>query len=97
MRKHILFVLLSLFIGSQMAVAQDHVTNIRAKQQDKMVTITYDLNVRSDVRLFISIDVEFHLGFLFVKNHGDVMVVPKESVYLMIEIDPRGNELQFSH
>lgn len=56
MRKPILFVLLSLFIGSQMAVAQDHVTNIRAKQQDKMVTITYDLNVRSDVRLFISID-----------------------------------------
>ena len=56
MRKPILFVLLSLFIGSQMAVAQDHVTNIRAKQQDKMVTITYDLNVRSDVHLFISID-----------------------------------------
>ena len=40
----------------QMAVAQEHVTNIRAKQNDKMVTITYDLNLRSDVRLFISID-----------------------------------------
>ena len=39
-----------------MAVAQDHVTNIRAVQNDKMVTITYDLNLRSDVRLFISID-----------------------------------------
>lgn len=56
MRKPILFVLLSLFIGSQMAVAQDHVTNIRAVQNDKMVTITYDLNVRSDVRLLISLD-----------------------------------------
>ena len=39
-----------------MAVAQDHVTNIRAKQEDKMVTIRYDLNVRSDVKLLISID-----------------------------------------
>ena len=56
MRKHILLVILGLFVGLQMAVAQDHVTNIRAVQNDKMVTITYDLNVRSDVRLFISID-----------------------------------------
>ena len=56
MKKHILLVLLSLLLGSQFAMAQDHVTNIRAVQNDKMVTITYDLNVRSDVRLFISID-----------------------------------------
>ena len=56
MKKHTLFVLLSILFGSQIAVAQDHVTNIRAVQNDKMVTITYDLNVRSDVRLFISID-----------------------------------------
>ena len=56
MKKHTVLVILGLFIGSQMAVAQDHVTNIRAKQNDKMVTITYDLNLRSDVRLFISID-----------------------------------------
>ena len=40
----------------QSLMAQEHVTNIRAVQYDKMVTITYDLNVRSDVRLFISID-----------------------------------------
>ena len=56
MRKHTLLILLAFFVGSQIAVAQDHVTNIRAKQNDKMVTITYDLNLRSDVRLFISID-----------------------------------------
>jgi len=37
-------------------VAQDHVTNIRAKQEDKMVTIRYDLSVRSQVDLLISID-----------------------------------------
>lgn len=37
-------------------MAQDHVTNIHAVQNDKMVTITYDLNLRSDVRLLISID-----------------------------------------
>lgn len=37
-------------------MAQDHVTNIRAKQEDKMVTIRYDLSVRSDVKLLISID-----------------------------------------
>ncbi len=45
-----------LLIGVQSLMAQEHVTNIRAVQNDKMVTITYDLNVRSDVRLFISID-----------------------------------------
>jgi hypothetical protein len=56
MKKHTLLVLLSLLLGSQMALAQDHVTNIRAVQNDKMVTITYDLNTRSDVRLFISLD-----------------------------------------
>lgn len=57
MKKHTILLILScLLIGMQMAVAQDHVTNIRAKQNDKMVTITYDLNLRSDVRLFISID-----------------------------------------
>ena len=56
MRKHTIFILLAFFVGSQMAVAQDHVTNIRAKQEDKMVTIRYDLNVRSDVKLLISID-----------------------------------------
>lgn len=56
MKKYTLLVLLSLLLGSQIAVAQDHVTNIRAKQNDKMVTITYDLNLRSNVRLFISLD-----------------------------------------
>ena len=57
MKKHTLLILLGLLIGSQVAMAQqDNVTNIRAVQQDKMVTITYDLKVRSDVRLLISID-----------------------------------------
>lgn len=37
-------------------MAQDHVTNIHAKQEDKTVTIRYDLSVRSDVKLLISID-----------------------------------------
>ena len=45
-----------LIIGVQSLMAQEHVTNIRAVQEDKMVTITYDLKVRSDVRLLISID-----------------------------------------
>lgn len=56
MKKHIILLVACLFIGLQIAVAQEHVTNIRAQQNDKMVTITYDLNVRSDVRLFISLD-----------------------------------------
>ena len=45
-----------LLIGMQSLMAQEHVTNIRAVQNDKMVTITYDLKVRSEVRLLISID-----------------------------------------
>jgi len=44
----------------QSLMAQEHVTNIRAVQNDKMVTISYDLNVRSDVRLLISIDDGAH-------------------------------------
>lgn len=57
MRKRILLMTLGLLVGSQIALAQqDNVTNIRAVQEDKMVTITYDLKVRSDVRLLISID-----------------------------------------
>ena len=57
MRKRILLMTLGLLVGSQIALAQqDNVTNIRAVQEDKMVTITYDLKTRSDVRLLISID-----------------------------------------
>jgi hypothetical protein len=66
MKKYTLLVL-GLLVASYMAVAQDHVTNIRAVQNDKMVTITYDLNVRSDVRLLISIDDG--------KNYTDTMKV----------------------
>ena len=57
MKKSTLLLILCLLMGLQFAVAQqDNVTNIRAKQNDKMVTITYDLKTRSDVRLLISID-----------------------------------------
>lgn len=49
-----------LLMGAQTLMAQDHVTNIRAKQEDKMVTIKYDLSVRSDVKLLISIDDGLH-------------------------------------
>ena len=45
-----------LILGVQSLMAQDNVTNIRAKQEDKMVTIKYDLKVRSQVDLLISID-----------------------------------------
>ena len=45
-----------LSIGVQTIMAQENVTNIRAVQNDKMVTITYDLKTRSDVRFLISID-----------------------------------------
>ena len=53
-----IFLMAALWIlGVQSLMAQqDNVTNIRAKQEDKIVTITYDLKTRSDVRLLISID-----------------------------------------
>lgn len=56
MKKHTLLILSCLLMGMQMAVAQEHVTNIRAKQEDKMVTIRYDLSVRSEVKLLVSLD-----------------------------------------
>lgn len=45
-----------LLMGAQTLMAQEHVTNIRAKQEDKMVTIKYDLSTRSEVKLLISVD-----------------------------------------
>lgn len=56
MKPRRLLAIVLLLIGVQTLMAQDHVTNIRAVQNDKMVTITYDLKVRSEVRLLISID-----------------------------------------
>ena len=56
MKTRRLIAALLLLMGAQALMAQDHVTNIRAKQEDKMVTIKYDLSTRSDVRLLISID-----------------------------------------
>lgn len=56
MKTRKLMIALLLLMGAQAAMAQDHVTNIRAKQEDKMVTVKYDLAVRSEVKLLISID-----------------------------------------
>ncbi len=56
MKTRIILATILLLMGAQALMAQDHVTNIRAKQEDKMVTIKYDLSVRSDVKLLISID-----------------------------------------
>ena len=56
MKKHTLLLFLCLLIGSHIALAQDHVSNIRAKQEDKVVVIKYDLKVRSDVKLLVSLD-----------------------------------------
>lgn len=56
MKTRRLFAIILLILGAQTLMAQEHVTNIRAQQQDKMVTIKYDLSIRSDVRLLISID-----------------------------------------
>ena len=56
MRTRRLIIAMLLLIGSQAIVAQNHVTNIRAKQEDKIVTIKYDLSVRSEVILLISLD-----------------------------------------
>lgn len=67
MKTRKLLATLLLLIGAQTLMAQDHVTNIRAVQNDKMVTITYDLNLRSEVRLLISIDDG--------KNYTDTMKV----------------------
>lgn len=56
MKKRRLIVAILLLMGAQTLMAQEHVTNIRAKQEDKMVTIKYDLSTRSEVKLLISVD-----------------------------------------
>ena len=60
MRTRRLIIAMLLLMGAQTLVAQDHVTNIRAKQEDKIVTIRYDLSVRSEVILLISLDSGQH-------------------------------------
>lgn len=54
--KRVLTTALCLLMGMAALYAQEHVTNIRAKQEDKMVTIKYDLKVQSDVKMLISLD-----------------------------------------
>ena len=54
-RRLILATLLIMGVQSLMA-QQDNVTNIRAKQEDKMVTVKYDLSTRCEVKMLISID-----------------------------------------
>lgn len=56
MKTRRLLAIILLAMGTQALMAQDPVTNIRAKQEDKTVTIKYDLNVRSEVKLLISLD-----------------------------------------
>ncbi len=56
MKTRRLIVAILLLMGAQTLMAQEHVTNIRAKQEDKMVTIKYDLSTRSEVKLLISVD-----------------------------------------
>lgn len=56
MKKRRLIAAILLLMGAQTLMAQEHVTNIRAKQEDKMVTIKYDLSTRSEVKLLISVD-----------------------------------------
>ena len=56
MKMRRLIVAILLLMGAQTLMAQEHVTNIRAKQEDKMVTIKYDLSTRSEVKLLISVD-----------------------------------------
>ena len=53
--KGIIILVLVLAI-SIVAKSQDHVTNIRIEQQDKMVVIKYDLKIRSEVKLLVSLD-----------------------------------------
>ena len=55
MKTRILLAVILLTIGVNL-MAQEHVTNIRATQDDKTVTIKYDLKVRSQVNLLISLD-----------------------------------------
>lgn len=56
MKTRILLVVACLMVGLQIANAQEHVYNIRATQQDKIVKIIYDLKTRSEVKMLISLD-----------------------------------------
>ena len=56
MKTRYLLAAILLIIGVQTLMAQENVSNIHAVQNDKMVTITYDLKTKSEVRLLISID-----------------------------------------
>ena len=56
MKTRRLIAVLLLLMGAQAVMAQDHVTNIRARQEDRAVIIKYDLKVNSQVNLLISID-----------------------------------------
>ena len=56
MKTRILLAIVCLFASFQMVKAQEHVYNIRATQQDKIVKIYYDLKTRAEVKMLISLD-----------------------------------------
>jgi len=56
MKTRILLVIACILASCQVIKAQEHVTNIRATQEDKTVKIMYDLKTRADVKMLISLD-----------------------------------------
>lgn len=56
MKTKILLAIACLFASYQMVKAQEHVYNIRATQQDKIVKIYYDMKTRAEVKMLISLD-----------------------------------------
>lgn len=56
MKTRLLLVLACVLVSCQILKAQEHVTNIRATQEDKTVKIMYDLKTRADVKMLISLD-----------------------------------------
>lgn len=80
--KVLLFAILLLAI-SVVAKAQEHVTNIRFTQNDKMVSIKYDLSVRSFVKLLISIDDGVTYTDTMTINGGvNRIVEPAKNIYI---------------
>lgn len=78
-------ILLATFIAmfTAIATAQEPVTNIRFTQNDKMVSIRYDLNVRSFVKLLISIDDGVtYTDTMTINGNVNTIVQPSKNLYI---------------
>lgn len=83
MKRKIILLATLIAMFTAIATAQEPVTNIRFTQNDKMVSIRYDLKVRSFVKLLISIDDgKTYTDTMTINGNVNTIIQPTKNLYI---------------